>query len=257
PVLPNRTYGPYSVLNPRNIWLMVVLIVGISLSGYIAYKFLGAKAGLLLSGVLGGLISSTATTVSSSRRTVHEPNSVRSATIVIATASAIVFARIALEIATVAPSFLTGIVGPLAMMMLLVAISAVVMWFWGDGITDTIPEQENPSELRSALLFGLLYAAILLAVAFAKDRYGSGGLYVVAGLSGLTDVDAITLSTSQMVNQNRIGADQGWRLIVLAATSNLVFKFLLVAALGHRRLLVRVGACFGPALIAGIWLLLR
>jgi uncharacterized membrane protein (DUF4010 family) len=257
PVLPNQSYGPYDVLNPRNVWWMVVLIVGISLSGYIVYKFFGEKAGLLLGGLLGGLISSTATTVSFSRRTASDPDSVRSAAIVIVVASTVVFARVILEIATVAPSFLPIAVWPLATMALAMAVSSGVMWFWGRGKQEKMPAQENPSELKSALLFGMLYAIILLAVAFAKERYGSGGLYLVAGLSGLTDVDAITLSTSQMVNLDRIGADQGWRLIVIATMSNLVFKALLVAVLGHRRLFAKVGASFAVGLIAGSLMLFR
>jgi uncharacterized membrane protein (DUF4010 family) len=236
---------------------MVVLIVGISLSGYIIYKFFGEQAGLLLGGLLGGLISSTATTVSFSRRTASDPDSARSAAIVIVVASAIVFARVILEIATVAPSFLKVAIWPLATMMLAMAISAGVLWYWGRGKPAAMPAQENPSELKPALLFGLLYAIILLAIAFAKERYGSGGLYFVAGLSGLTDVDAITLSTSQMVNLDRIGADQGWRLIVIATMSNLVFKALMVAALGHRRLFAKVGASFALGLIAGSLMLFR
>ncbi|MCI0663754.1 MAG: MgtC/SapB family protein [Acidobacteria bacterium] len=256
PVLPNQAYGPYAVLNPRNIWWMVVLIVGINLSGYIVYKFFGEKAGLIMGGVLGGLISSTATTVSYSRRTEHDPDTIRPAAIIIAVASAIVFGRVILEIATVAPAFLTVAVRPLAVMMLAMAISACAMWFWGRGKTEAMPSQENPSELKSALLFSLLYAVILLAIAFAKERYGSRGLYFVAGLSGLTDVDAITLSTSQMVNLGRISADQGWRLIVIATMSNLIFKALMVATLGHRQLLVRVSGSFGLALAVGLFLLL-
>jgi uncharacterized membrane protein (DUF4010 family) len=255
PVLPNRAYGPYAVLNPRNIWWMVVLIVGINLSGYIVYKFFGEKVGLLMGGVLGGLISSTATTVSYSRRSARDPDSVRSAAIIIAVASAIVFARVILEIAAVAPSFLAVAVWPLAAMMLAMAISACAMWFWERGKAEAMPAQENPSELRSALLFSLLYAVFLLAIAFTKERYGSRGLYFVAGLSGLTDVDAITLSTSQMVNLNRISADQGWRVIIVATMSNLVFKAFMVAILGQRQLLGRISGPFGLAMAVGLFLL--
>jgi uncharacterized membrane protein (DUF4010 family) len=236
---------------------MVVLIVGINLSGYIVYKFLGEKTGLVMGGVLGGLISSTATTVSYSRRTANDSDSVRSAAIIIAVASAIVFGRVILEIATVAPSFLPVAVQPLLVMMLAMAISAFVMWFWGRGQAEAMPPQENPTELKSALLFSLLYAVLLLAIEFAQERYGGRGLYFVAGLSGLTDVDAITLSTSRMVMLDRISADQGWRLIVLATMSNLIFKALIVAALGHRQLLGRISGCFGLALVVGLFLLLR
>ena len=104
PVMPNRSYGPYGVLNPFEIWLIVVLIVGISLGGYIAYKFFGTRAGTLLGGILGGMISSTATTVSYARRTRHAPEAVGLAAFVITVASTIVFGRVIFEIAVVAPS---------------------------------------------------------------------------------------------------------------------------------------------------------
>ncbi len=256
PVLPNQTYGPYQVLNPRNIWLMVVLIVGIGLSGYIVYKFMGETAGLLLGGILGGLISSTATTVSFSRRAASEPETSRVAAIVILIASAIVFARIILEIATVSPSFLAVAVWPLLIIMLVIAASAQLLWLRGRRQPDRMPAQTNPSELKPALLFGILYAAVLLAVAFAREHMGNRGLYFVAGLSGLTDVDAITLSTSQMVNLDRVSSSQGWRLIVLATISNLLFKTAMIAFLGHRSLFMRVGPGLGLAVLTGTALLL-
>lgn len=252
PVLPNRTYGPYAVLNPRNIWFMVVLIVGISLSGYIVYKFFGEKAGLLLGGALGGLISSTATTVSYARRTAQVADASRPAAVVILIASAIVFVRVGLEIATVAPSFLRVAIWPLAALMATLVALVTLLWFWWRGQSDAMPAQENPSELKSALIFGALYAGILFAVAFVKETFGDRGLYFVAGLSGLTDVDAITLSTSQLVNLNRLDASYGWRLIVVATMSNLVFKAGTVVALGHRALALRVCACFGAVLLVGI-----
>lgn len=256
PVLPNRTYGPYAVINPHNIWLMVALIVGIGLSGYIVYKFFGEHAGLVVGGILGGVISSTATTVSYARRTAQTPESSRLAAIVILISSTIVFVRLLLEIGAVAPSFLPVAAPPLIVILLLLATFSCGLWFWKRETQTSMPPQENPSELRSALFFGLLYAVILLAVAFAKDRFGSQGLYVVAGLSGLTDVDAITLSTAQLVSLGRLGADDGWRLILTAALSNLAFKACLIAALGHRLLFKAIVAFYSLALAVGILLLL-
>lgn len=255
PVLPNRAYGPYSVLNPRNVWLMVVLIVGISLAAYIIYKFFGENAGIVLGGVLGGVISSTATTVSYARRTAESPETSRLAALVIVIASAVVFARIGVLVVTVAPSFFPAAAPPLGVMLVVLAACAFVMWRWGRGDTSDMPPQENPTELRSALLFGGLYALVLLAVAFAKDKFGNSGLYVVAGISGLTDVDAITLSTSRLVGDGRLGATDAWRVILLAAMTNLVFKAALVAALGDRLLLRRVVIAFAVALAVGVTLL--
>jgi uncharacterized membrane protein (DUF4010 family) len=255
PVLPNRTYGPFDVLNPRNIWWMVVLIVGINLGGYIAYKFLGQRAGITLGGVLGGLISSTATTVSYAKRAAAAPGAIGPAAIVIMIASTVVFARLLLEIATVAPAFLPTAAPWLTALLLLSAVSSFALWFRSDKNHEEMPEQENPSELKSALVFGLIYAVVLFVVAAVKELYGSRGLYAVAALSGLTDVDAITLSTAQLVNAGRLNADDGWKLIVVAAISNLIFKAGAVAALGRRKLFVRILPAYGIVIVAGLLML--
>lgn len=258
PILPNNYYGPngYDVFNPRNTWLMVVLIVGINLSGYIIYKFFGEKVGLLLGGLLGGLISSTATTVTYARRTAQAAEASVPAAIVILIASCVVFARLLLEIATVSPHFLSVAFGPLLTMMIVLALVTLVLWLVKHDEIDDMPDPENPSELKSALLFGLFYSVILFAVAFAREKFGSSGLYFVAAISGLTDVDAITLSTSQLVNLNRITPDRGWRLITVATISNLLFKALTIAVIGHRRLLLKTGIGFVAVILSGVAILL-
>lgn len=256
PVLPNRTYLPYAVLNPRNIWWMVVLIVGMSLGGYIIYKFFGHQAGIVLGGILGGLISSTATTVSYSKSTKKLPESVNLAAIVIMIASTVVFARLMIEIATVAPGFLKAAALPLLIMLILLALLSALLWFLYRHGQNDMPEMENPTELKSALFFGLIYAVILFAVAAAKEHFGDRGLFIVAGISGLTDVDAITLSTSRLVNDGRLSAESGWKVILIAALSNLIFKGGMIVLLGHRQLMIKLLPCYGVALVAGILLLL-
>ncbi|MFN0112696.1 MAG: MgtC/SapB family protein [Blastocatellia bacterium] len=256
PVLPNRTYLPYAVINPRNIWWMVVLIVGISLGGYIIYKFFGQESGIVLGGILGGLISSTATTASYSKRTKSSPDSVNLAAIVIMIASTVVFARLMIEIATVAPDFLKAAALPLLIMLVLLALLSALLWFRYRHGQNAMPEMENPSELKSALFFGLVYAVILFAVAAAKEHFGNRGLFIVAGISGLTDVDAITLSTSRLVSDGRLSAESGWKVILIAALSNLIFKGGMIALLGHRLLMIKLLPCYGAALVTGILLLL-
>lgn len=255
PVLPNESYGPYGVLNPFEIWMMVVLIVGISLGGFICYKFFGAKAGTLASGILGGLISSTATTVSYARRTRRTPEVSNVAALVIVVASTIVFCRVLIEVAVVAPGILREVVPPLVVMMGLMALISVGLFFCHRGETEQVPLGEDPSELKPAIIFGLLYAAVLFAVAAAKEHFGNEAVYIVAAISGLTDVDAITLSTAQMIKKDGLDVDTGWRMILIGALSNVVFKGGMVALLGHRKLLLRVTVAFGIALSGGVLLL--
>lgn len=256
PVLPDRTFGPYEVLNPRQIWLMVVLIVGINLVGYIIYKFLGVKVGVVLGGILGGLISSTATTASYSRRTANTPTQSGLAALVILIASAIVFGRLLIEIAFVSRPFWQTAAPPLIIMFAVLAFLSAALWFWDKEKESEMPEQENPTELKGALFFGLIYAAVLFGVAAVKEIFGNQGLYALAAISGLTDVDAITLSTSQLVNDGRLDAHDGWRLVLIATMSNLFFKTAVVAVLGHRKLLIKVATLYGAAILAGVLLLL-
>ncbi len=255
PILPDKTYGPYTVWNPRQIWWMVALIVGISLAGYIIYKFFGTGAGVVLSGTLGGLISSTATTVSFSRRTANEPSGSRLAALIIMIASAIVCVRVLVEIVVVAPSFFGIALWPVAGLLMVLATASAILWHRDQEEATTLPEQQNPSELKTALLFGLVYAIVLLAVAAAKEQFGARGLYGVAVLSGLTDVDAITLSTAQLVDAGRLGSADGWRVVVIALLSNLLFKGVMVATLGHRRLLKQVAWSYSAAIVTGVGLL--
>jgi len=252
PVLPNRAFGPYGVWNPFKIWLLVVLIVGISLAGYAAHKGLGARQGLWVSGVLGGLISSTAATVSYARRAKVRPEAAAAAAPVIATASTVLLVRLALILAAVNPALLLAAARPLA--ALFFPLAGLTLWLWRRGARwegeDLTPA--NPTELKPALFFAALFALILWAVAAAQARLGAGGVYAVSAVSGLTDVDAITLSAAEMFGKGRIAADIGWRAILVAAAANALFKWAVCGAMGGRRLFFKMGVYFGVyALLAG------
>jgi uncharacterized membrane protein (DUF4010 family) len=251
PVLPNQAYGPYEVLNPHRIWLFVVFIVAISLTGYVAYKFFGQSAGAMISGVLGGLISSTATTVSYARRTRAVVNSENLAAFVILVASTVLYGRVLVILAAIVPPSFHSVAPPLGVMLGALALLCGVLWLKERHDPVQMPAQTNPTELKPAIVFGLLFAVVLLATAAGKAHFGQGGLYVVAVLSGLTDVDAITLSTAEMIRDGQIETDTAWRLILLASLSNLLFKGMTVAALGTRRLLVRIAVLFSAMFAIG------
>jgi uncharacterized membrane protein (DUF4010 family) len=252
PILPHKAYGPYQVLNPYKIWLMVVLIVGISLGGYIIYKFFGEKAGALAGGVLGGIISSTATTVSYARRSKTSPEVSALAALVIMVASSIVFARVLIIISAAAPDLFPSAVGPLGTMFGILLAISIAFWLFTKRERAELPPQGNPSELKAALFFAGLYALVLLAVAAAKERFGARGLYLVAIVSGLTDMDAIALSLSEMAARKQLAPGAAWRLIMVAALSNLVFKAAAVAFLGGRALLWRIGILFALSFAVGV-----
>ena len=251
PVLPDQTFGPYAVVNPRQVWWMVVLIVGLNLVGYASFRLMGANAGTVLAGVLGGVISSTATTMSYARLTREKAGKDATAAVVVWIASGVVFIRILVEIGAVSPPFLRVAAGPISLMLALFVMVTAMVWKTATAPSDTPLEPVNPTELRPAILFGVLYAVVLLVVAAAQDLMGDAGLFAAAALSGLTDVDAITLSTARLVSTERLTPDVGWRLVMIAALSNLVFKLLLAGTLGSRTFARRLGGLGLVAIAAG------
>ena len=256
PILPNESYGPYGVFNPREIWMMVVLIVGLGLVGYFIYKMTNKNTGTLANGILGGLISSTATTVTFARRTQEVPKGSLLAAFIILVASTVAIVRIIIEISIVSPNSLGTVLPPLLATLIFMILLSVGFYFFNRSQEGgQLPEPENPAQLKSALVFGGLYAVILLAVAFAKEYFGESGLYIVSILSGLTDVDAITLSISNSMNRNEISETLSWRLILIAFLSNLLFKGGLASVLGKRQLARYIWLTFLACVAFGLLLI--
>jgi len=168
---------------------MVVLIVGIGLGGYITYKFFAAKAGLLLAALLGGVISSTATTVSYSKRAAKQELADNAAAIVILLASTMSCALVLVEIGVVAPGFLRTAIAPLSIVVSTLGLLSLPLRFLQSKDRSVMPPQGNPSELKGALYFALLYSVILLAIAAVKDLHGA--LWFSHKLSGGCDATVI------------------------------------------------------------------
>jgi uncharacterized membrane protein (DUF4010 family) len=261
PLLPNRGYGPYGVLNPFKVWLMVVLIVAVSLAGYVAYKLVGTRAGALLAGVVGGLVSSTATTLSFARRTRTGSGQAAAhaaglAAQVITIASTVSLPRLVIVIAIVAPAQALTIAAPLGALFVWMTLLSALAWRLGrrDAAGD-LPEVANPAELKSALIFGALFALITLAVAFVKERFGDAGLYPVGVISGLTDMDAIALSTANLAADERLAATTAGKVILVAELSNLAFKGACAVVVGAAALRARVALYLGLGIAGGVAIL--
>lgn len=245
PILPNEDMGPYGALNPAQIWWMVVLISGVSLAGYAALRYFGQRHGAPLLGVLGGLASSTATTLVFSRHARNQPAIAGLALAIILIANLVLLVRLAMITGIVQPSLLPDLLPVLGGGLL--AGGGMVAWTWRKlGAEKTLPDLElrNPTEIRTALTFGILYAAVLLFSAALSDYAGNKGLYVVALISGLTDVDAISLSSLRLYGMEKLSAGETVTAILIAILSNLVFKFGVVAMIGGRALIVSTMAGF-------------
>lgn len=257
PVLPTQPVDPLKVLSLFNVWLMVVLIVGISLGGYIAHKFLGERAGIYLAGLLGGAVSSTATTISAGRQAKENRMGKDAAAVVVLLASTVMVGRVFVEIAVVNPGMLASAVAPLA--TIAVATILPIPFFRGaaeSGAHKFVTEHQNPTQLRAAISFALAYALVLYLIAWLKQNVGEGGLYPLAILSGLHDMDAITLSISRMALTDADLANQGWRYIAAGVLANMLTKTLLAGIMGGVQLATKLAVAFLPGLLAGLLVIL-
>ncbi len=260
PLLPNQNYGPYGALNPHQIWWMVVLISGVSLAGYAALRLVGQQRGSVLLGLLGGLVSSTATTLSFSRHARANSAMMPTAVTVIVLANLVVLVRLGVLAALLAPSVLPHLLPVLFGGLVAGGLAAAygVRRLRPQGDPPAL-EMSNPTELRTALGFGLMYGLVLLASAWLSDWLGTGGLYGVALVSGLTDVDAITLSSLRLHNLDTLTVSVLVNVITLAILSNLAFKSTLAVSVGGwhmgRHALAGMGA-MGLGLIL-TWAIIR
>jgi len=233
PILPDTNYGPFGTLNPHQTWLMVVLVSGVSLAGYLALRIVGERHGAPLLGLLGGLVSSTATTVVYSRNGRAHPEITKIAVIVILLANLVVLIRLMLVTAVVAIDVLPHLAPILGTGLLLGLVGAFSVWRrWGTTTGTSLPDISNPTELRTALSFGALYAIVLLFAAWLSDIAGARGLYVVALISGLTDVDAITLSSLRLHELGSLSKPEAVTAICIALLSNIAFKLGIVFTVG-------------------------
>jgi uncharacterized membrane protein (DUF4010 family) len=255
PVLPNQAYGipPLDVLNPYKIWLMVVFISGISFSGYVLVKVVGARRGIGLTGLLGGIASSTAVTLSLSDRSKQNSALAKPFAFAIIVAWTVMFARVVVVVATLDRALARVLWLPMA-------ISAVAGLIYGTYLyfTQYAGEKEsisfsNPFELGPAIKFGIIYAVVLLLSKAAQVYFGNTGIYISSLVAGLADVDAIALS---MVNLSSAGTSSidikvATRAIVLAALANTAFKGGFAIISGSRELRRTLLPGLGLMLVTG------
>ncbi len=259
PLLPNRGFGPWQVLNPYEIWWMVVLIAALSFVGYFAIRLGGARRGMLFIGFFGGLASSTATTLNLAR--LHRDGvglggdaSIPAAGILLACAT--MFPRMLLVASLLHRPLFWPLLWPVVAMSVLLYLSAAV-YIWRSGGSEVAEDllPRNPLELKSALFFGAILATVMLLGQALKDWFGDAGLYALAAVSGIADVDAMTLSLARMAGNELLLSTAGLG-IVIASLTNSLFKASLAWALGGPALGLRVLLPIGAAMVVGPALLL-
>ncbi len=227
PVLPRRSFGPppFDVLRPYNLWLMVVFISGISFLGYVLIKTVGARRGIGLTGLLGGLASSTAVTLTFAERSRSEADLNRTLGLAVMIAWTTMFPRVLVEVAAVNASLLRLLLPPMIAAALTGVAYASYLYSSQRKDAEENISFSNPFQLGPALKFGLLYAVVLLLSRAAQIYLGSPGIYVSSVVGGLADADAITLSMAELsLGRGGLEAGTAARAIVLAAMSNTAAK---------------------------------
>jgi len=226
PILPNESFlpPPFDVLNPFKIWLMVVFISGISFLGYVAIKIVGPEQGIGITGFLGGMVSSTAVTLSFSERSNREPDLSRPFVLAITVAWTVMFARVLIEVGVVNASLLSKVWLPITLAGLIGLLYCAYLFFMQRTVEKGDVQFSNPFDLMPAIKFGLLYALVLLISRTAQMYLGDTGLYLSSILSGVADVNAITLSMAELSKTNVLGMDTAALAIVLATMSNTLVK---------------------------------
>lgn len=255
PLLPNQPIDPFGLLNPFRIWLMVVFVSGIGFSGYILMKVFGPNRGINLMGLLGGLASSTASTISFATASRENPSISTLYARAAILASSIMIPRVLLWTMVISPSLLKVISAPLLSMFVTGLIIAYILQRQNRHDESNLArslEVANPLKLSTAIQFGLFFALILIIIQFAQEWFGETGVYLTSLLAGLTDVDAITLSVSRMISNSQLELNVAGIAIVLSVLSNTIAKSVIASSSGSPALRRTILIAFGIILLVGL-----
>jgi uncharacterized membrane protein (DUF4010 family) len=251
PFLPNRTIGPLNVFNPAETWLLVILVSGISFAGYVLIKMIGPQRSVPLIGLLGGLASSTALTVSFSQRSKQNLELSRVLALGAVLASITMFPRVLIEIAVVNSALVSHLIIPLLGMAAVGVIAVGLLWRMERRREHTAEVKfTNPFSISPALKFAALFVVILFVSKAALDSIGTRALYVTALLAGLTDVDAITLTTARLARES-LDASTATVTIILATMSNTLMKGSVALLFGAGLFRRQMAWALGLILMAG------
>ncbi|HKJ44831.1 MAG TPA: MgtC/SapB family protein [Balneolales bacterium] len=235
PVLPNRGFGPWNVLNPYEIWLMVVLVAALSFVGYFAIKIAGQEQGTLFTSLFGGLVSSTVITLNFARLVrEHKHENILTAGVLVSAAT--MFPRILV----IAGIINIHLVLPLAIPFVIMAIVTYLeaLWFWKRRKIHNSKESivlKNPFQLSTAVKFGLLLSAIIFLASVFRAWLGDAGLYLLSAISGIADVDAITLSISRMTNTDLLISVATFAIFIAAIVNTAVKGFIFMFITGFKK----------------------
>lgn len=260
PFLPDQYFGPYNVLNPREIGWVIILTSGLGLVGYALTKFLGPKKGILLGGIVGGLVSSTAVTWVYAKKSKENENLAASCATAILAASSIMFIRVLIWTFIFNQTLFNRLFPAVALVFLSAIGITLYIYFKRQNLNlaETEIPLKKPLDLKGAIVFGLIYTVILLVVSYANENLGESGTLISSAIAGFSDIDAITISLSKL---SGLKLDMGIAAlaILIAAISNTLVKMGIGIYAGSaalkKNLLIGYGTVFLTALISLLFLL--
>ncbi|MBT4917797.1 MgtC/SapB family protein [Candidatus Peregrinibacteria bacterium] len=255
PLLPNEVYGPYGFFNPYIVWLMVVFISGISFASYIAIKLFGSRKGIGITGFLAGLISSTALTLSFSSESKKDRKTINPYVVAVLVASSAMFFRIIAEVAVLNRDLLGDLIVPIGLMGATGLLGSAFFWFQKEKPSSAVAKKativDSPFSLKPALQFGAFFALILFLTKYAEATMGDNGLYLTSLVSGIMDVDAITVSVANLA-KNGLSNSSAVIAITIAALTNTFVKGGMFLMLGNKRVAVRIISVFALVFLVGV-----
>jgi len=252
PLLPDQGVGPYHALNPYRLWWAVVLVAGLSLAGHVAMRLTGPQRGMLWTGALGGLASSTATTLALSRRVRAEPHLIDAAIGGVLVACGVMFLRMTVLATVLLPTVIPLLAAPLVAAGGVVSGLGWLKWRQSRAAPSTAAMNEGtPFDLGTAFGFAIFLGFVTVLVQAAHDQLGPAGLYGVAALSGLADVDAILISAMRMSASGALPLTSVAVVAAIAAAANLMVKAGMAWLIGGGRMGRHVGVSYLAALLTG------
>ena len=251
PILPNRTVDPWNVLNPSEIWLLAILIAAVSFAGYVAVRLLGDRKGIAAAAMTGGMASSTATTLSFARLAREQPDSTGLLAGGILLAGVIMLARVVVLAGTLKPDLIVTVLWPAAAGAAVLLLGAAVLLRKSKRPDTPEPKLDlrSPFDLGTVLQLAALIAVIMLFAKTVAGYAGPAGLFLLAAVSGIADVDALTLSMARFA-EGQVGLREAGIAILVAAGVNTVSKAVMTAVVGGPRLGIFVGAVSALAVAA-------
>lgn len=253
PFLPDRTVDPFEIFNPRELGWIIILVSGIGFAGYLLMKFMGTDKGILLTGIMGGLISSTLATWVFSKRSKESPQLSRQCAVAVLAASTLMIVRVIVWVYIFNKSLMSGLWWPIVLLFLTSFGTAIYFYMKDDKQEDIEGGYPlgDPLDLKSAFVFGVLYVAILFVVNYANEQFGAAGIYLTSGIAGLTNINAIAISMAKLAGDNVVSI-VAQNAILVATISNTFVKIIIALWTGSPELRRYVSIGFGLIFLSGI-----